>query len=59
MADANMYIMNPVFQAESFNEMVQPLALYAQAYKEQETKIEDMTDKAAALEWIANQNPDS
>lgn len=29
MADANMYIMNPVFQAESFNEMVQPLALYA------------------------------
>jgi hypothetical protein len=59
MADANMYIMNPVFQAESFNEMVQPLALYAQAYKEQEAKIEDMTDKAAALEWIANQNPDS
>lgn len=39
--------------------MVQPLALYAQAYKEQEAKIEDMTDKAAALEWIANQNPDS
>lgn len=59
MADANMYIMNPVFQAESFNEMVQPLALYAQAYKEQEAKVEDMTDKAAALEWIANQNPDS
>jgi len=29
MADANMYIMNPVFQAESFNEMVQPLTLYA------------------------------
>jgi len=59
MADANMYIMNPVFQAESFNEMVQPLALYAQAYKEQEAKVEDMTDKASALEWIANQNPDS
>ena len=59
MADANMYIMNPVFQAESFNEMVQPLTMYATAYKEQEAKIEDMTDKAAALEWIANQNPDS
>ena len=59
MADASMYVINPVFQAKSFEEMVKPLSMYAQAYKEQEAKIEDMTDKAAALEWIANQDPDS
>jgi len=59
MADANMYVLNPVFKADTFQEMVAPLTLYAQAYKEQEAKVEDMTDKAAALEWIANQNPDS
>ena len=59
MADASMYILNPVFKAESFKEMVEPLNLYAQAYKEQEAKIEDMTDKAAALEWIANRDPES
>ena len=59
MADANMYVLNPFFQTRSFDDMVKPLALYAQAYKEQEAKIEDMTDKAAALEWIANQDPES
>ena len=59
MADASMYVLNPFFQTKSFDEMVKPLTMYAQAYKEQEAKIEDMTDKAAALEWIANQNPDS
>lgn len=59
MADANMYVLNPVFKADTFQETVAPLTLYAQAYKEQEAKIEDMTDKAAALEWIANQDPES
>lgn len=59
MADANMYVLNPFFQTRSFDDMVKPLAMYAQAYKEQEAKIEDMTDKAAALEWIANQDPKS
>ena len=58
MAD-NMYILNPVFKADTFQEVVAPLQMYAQAYKEQEAKIEDMTDKAAALEWIANNNPNS
>lgn len=57
--DANMYVLNPVFKADTFQETVAPLQLYAQAYKEQEAKVEDMTDKAAALEYIANQNPDS
>lgn len=57
--DASMYVLNPVFKADTFQETVAPLTLYAQAYKEQEAKIEDMTDKAAALEWIANQNPES
>lgn len=58
MAD-NMYVLNPVFRADTFQETVAPLQMYAQAYKEQEAKIEDMTDKAAALEWIANNNPNS
>ena len=59
MADGNMYVLNPFFQTRSFDDMIKPLALYAQAYKEQEAKIEDMTDKAAALEWIANRDPQS
>ena len=59
MADANMYVLNPFFQTRSFDDMVKPLAMYAAAYKEQEAKVEDMTDKASALEWIANQNPNS
>ena len=59
MPNGNMYVLDPVFKADTFQEMVAPLAMYAQAYKEQEAKVEDMTDKASALEWIANQNPDS
>jgi len=39
--------------------MVKPLTLAAAAYKEQEAKLEDMTDKASALEWIANRDPNS
>ena len=58
-ADSNMYVIQPFFQARSFDELVKPLSMAATAYKEQEAKLEDMTDKAAALEWIANQDPNS
>lgn len=58
-ADPNMYVIKPFFEARSFDELVKPLTMAAQAYKEQEAKLEDMTDKAAALEWIANQDPNS
>lgn len=57
--DPNMYVIKPFFQAKSFDEMVKPLTLAAAAYKEQEAKLEDMTDKASALEWIANRDPNS
>lgn len=57
--DPNMYVIKPFFEARSFDELVKPLTMAAQAYKEQEAKLEDMTDKAAALEWIANQDPNS
>ena len=57
--DPNMYVIKPFFQARSFDEMVKPLTLAAAAYKEQEAKLEDMTDKASALEWIANRDPNS
>lgn len=33
--------------------MLKPYLMYAQAYKEEEQKMEDMTDKAAALKYIA------
>lgn len=59
MAVQSSFTIDSYFEPTSFKDMVLPLTYYKNTYDTQEKKLEDMTDKAAALKWIAEQNPDS
>lgn len=51
-------VVNSTFQPFSFERYIQPYQIYGQAYKEQESAIEELATKANVWEGIANKQSD-
>jgi len=53
------FVINSTYDPFTLGELMTPYQEYGKAFEKQEDKIEDMTDKAETLKYIAEQDPNS
>ena len=52
------FVIDSSFNPFSFREMVQPLAIYKEAYEQAENTYNDLTDKADAFKYLSKEMPE-